>query len=153
MRPYVAVGLAIYAAAIVCVQPWSLGQEPRTADIRRQTKADADIKSVGCLQCHENSTDPHEKGTVNLGCTDCHGGDASAITKERAHVHPRFPDAWRSSANPVRSYTLLNHESPDFIRFVNPGDLRVAHISCGSCHQDEVQQSKTSMMTHGCMLW
>ena len=40
----------------------------------------------------------------------------------------RFPEAWRPSANPVRSYTLLNHESPEFVRFVNPGDLRVAHI-------------------------
>jgi hypothetical protein len=28
----------------------------------------------------------------------------------------------------------LNHESPEFIRFVNPGD-RVAHMSCGFCHQ------------------
>ena len=37
------------------------------------------------------------------------------------------PEAWDSSANPVRSYTLLNHESPEFVRFVNPGDLRVAH--------------------------
>ena len=48
-----------------------------------------------------------------------------------AHVSPRYPEAWRTSGNPVRSYTLLNHESPEFTRFVNPGDLRVAHISCG----------------------
>ena len=86
-------------------------------------------------------------------CIDCHGGDATATDKSHAHIHPRFPDAWRSSANPVRSYTLLNHESPEFIRFVNPGDLRVAHLTCGPCHQDEVLQSKTSMMTHGCLLW
>ena len=45
---------------------------------------------------------------------------------QQAHVWPRFPDAWGTSGNPVRSYTLLNHESPEFIRFVNPGDLRIA---------------------------
>lgn len=126
---------------------------PQRVDLRRQTKAEADIKSAGCIQCHQHTGDPHEKGTVNLGCIDCHGGEASATTKEAAHIHPRFPDAWRSSANPVRSYTLLNHETPEFIRFVNPGDLRVAQIACGQCHHEEVMQSKTSMMTHGCMLW
>ena len=53
----------------------------------------------------------------------------------------------------MRTYTLLNHESPEFIRFVNPGDLRVAHISCGGCHAKEVLEVRKSMMTHGCMLW
>jgi hypothetical protein len=49
----------------------------------------------------------------------------------------------------------LNHEGPEFIRFVNPGDLRVAHLSCGttSCHADQVLQVRKSMMTHGAMLW
>ena len=76
-------------------------------------------------------------------------------TSDQAHVQPRFPEAWRTSANPVRSYTLLNHESPEFIRFVNPGDLRIAHLSCGTagCHPSEVLQNRKSMMTHGCMLW
>jgi hypothetical protein len=75
--------------------------------------------------------------------------------KEIAHIHPRFPDAWPKSANPVRAYALLNHENPNFIRFNNPGDLRVAHISCGTigCHPKETLQVKKSMMTHGCMLW
>lgn len=122
-------------------------------NLRKQTKAEADIKSAGCIQCHQHTGDPHEKGTVNLGCTDCHGGNANCADKKAAHVQPRFPDAWRNSGNPVRSYTLLNHEAPEFIKFVNPGDLRIVHLTCGNCHQDEVTQSKTSMMTHGCMLW
>src|SRR5262245_41761779 len=67
-------------------------------------------KSHGCLVCHENATDMHRQETVKLGCADCHGGNPNAITEAAAHVHPRFPDAWRTSANPVRSYTLLNHE-------------------------------------------
>src|SRR5260370_34681348 len=124
-------------------------------DLLRQTAAEAEQKSVGCITCHKEAHDPHYKATVRLGCVDCHGGNALAIGKEDAHVAPRFPDAWRRSANPVRSYTLLNHETPEFVRFVNPGDLRIAHISCGtaSCHSQEVLQVRKSMMTHGSMLW
>src|SRR5213078_2308080 len=112
-------------------------------------------KSAGCITCHQNVGDPHAKETLHIGCVDCHGGDATTCDKLRAHVAPSFPEAWRSSANPVRSYTLLNHESPDFIRFVNPGDFRITHLSCGmaGCHAKEVHDTKTSMMTHGCMLW
>ncbi len=125
-------------------------------DLSRQSAQDAAAKSAGCLSCHHDQHDPHFKPeTVRLGCVDCHGGNAAAADIRHAHVAPRFPDAWRSSGNPVRSYTLLNHESPEFIQFVNPGDLRVAHLSCGtvSCHADQVLQVKKSMMTHGAMLW
>jgi hypothetical protein len=83
-------------------------------------------KSAGCINCHANQHDPHGKETVQLGCTDCHGGNAQVMDKNAAHILPRFPEAWPGSANPQRSYTLLNGESPEFIRFVNPGDLRVA---------------------------
>ena len=70
-------------------------------------------------------------------------------------MRPRYPQFWPTSANPVRSYALLNHESPEFIRFVNPGDLRIAHISCGTagCHAQEVQTNRKQIMTTGCMLW
>ena len=124
-------------------------------DLSRQSESEAMGKSAGCIQCHQGSKDPHDKATVKLGCVDCHGGNASATVKEFAHVQPRFPDAWRTTANPVRSYTLLNHESPEFTMFVNPGDLRVAHISCGTsgCHPGEVDNNRKSMMTHGAMLW
>ncbi len=122
-----------------------------------QSKEAAEGKSYGCVRCHQNSHDPHfppsKSATFFIGCVDCHGGHVEATTKEQAHVRPLFPDAWKSSANPVRSYTLLNHESPEFIRFVNPGDLRVAGRACGSCHAKEVEQNRLSMMTHGCMLW
>src|SRR5947209_5004008 len=124
-------------------------------DLTRQTDADVERKSVGCVQCHQGSHDPHFKDTVKIGCVDCHGGNPATAVKEFAHVQPRFPDAWRTTANPVRSYTLLNHESPEFTMFVNPGDLRVAHISCGTsgCHPDVVDNNRKSMMTHGAMLW
>ena len=120
-----------------------------------QTEEQKQAKSVGCVHCHKNSHDPHFKDTVRIGCTDCHGGNAQTIDKNAAHICPKYPNAWTSTANPVRSYTLLNHESPEFVRFVNPGDFRVAHISCGTtnCHPSEVHTNKKSMMTHGCMLW
>ena len=122
-------------------------------DLSRQTLQEARAKSSGCVQCHTGSHDPHDSAAVKLGCVDCHGGDANAVTAHDAHVQPRFGNVFHSAANPVRSYTVLNHERPEFIRFVNPGDLRVAHISCGGCHGQETLAVKKSMMTHGCMLW
>ncbi len=131
-----------------------LPPDPKGTELLSQTSREAHAKSHGCVVCHLNTGDMHTTDTVNLGCTDCHGGEPNETRdKNRAHVLPRFPDAWRSSANPVRSYTLLNHESPEFIRFVNPGDLRIAHATCGACHPNEVLQVKKRMMTHGCMHW
>ncbi|NBO90847.1 MAG: hypothetical protein EBV06_00795 [Planctomycetia bacterium] len=135
--------------------PFPIPPELVGVNLLHQSPEQAHAKSAGCIVCHKAACDPHAKDTLRIGCIDCHGGDAAAASKERAHVQPRFPQAWRSSANPVRSYTLLNHEHPEFVRFVNPGDLRVAHISCGTvnCHPKEVLQVRKSMMTHGCMLW
>ncbi|MBY0456606.1 MAG: cytochrome c3 family protein, partial [Gemmataceae bacterium] len=103
---------------------------------------------------HKGVGNPHRQDTVRLGCTDCHGGNAGTHDKNKAHVLPRNPQFWLTSANPVRSYTLLNNESPEFVRFVNPGDFRIAHISCGTagCHPKEVQTNRKQIMTTGCML-
>src|SRR6185295_16916906 len=74
-------------------------------------------------------------------------------TMQRAHVAPRNPAFWESSANPSDSTVLLNNESPEFIRFVNPADLRVAEQSCGLCHASIITNVGHSMMNHGAMLW
>ncbi len=59
------------------------------------------------------------------------------------------------SGNQQRLYTKWLRESYEYVRFVNPGDLRVAAETCGTagCHAPEVMKVKTSMMTHGAMLW
>ncbi|MBL0176882.1 MAG: hypothetical protein IPP94_16750 [Ignavibacteria bacterium] len=117
----------------------------------RQSREDVERKSRGCNGCHGGIEPMHK--TIALGCTDCHGGDAAATTKKAAHIAPRYPDAWKTSANPERSYTLLNRESPEFIQFFNPGDLRVADRACGSCHAAEVLNVQKSMMTTSALLW
>jgi hypothetical protein len=48
-----------------------------------QTEKQADAKSSGCLSCH-TVTDRHTMHAnpgVVLGCTDCHGGNASSSAK------------------------------------------------------------------------
>ena len=96
-----------------------------------QTQAEADAKSNGCLECHHGVEPMHRSKYVVLGCTDCHGGDAGKGAKDAVvdgaipgHVKALYPEYWRTAANPAESSTILNHESPEFVRFVNPGDLR-----------------------------
>jgi len=121
---------------------------------------------IGCVQCHGGDASV----TVPAGAPPGSQGYEAALAA--AHVQPRFPDRWPrrpaataagaatgagaapagaagrvSSANPERSYTLLLAESPEFVRFVNPGDLRVAQETCGPCHQDEVNRVLKSPMT------
>jgi len=127
-------------------------------NIRLQGADEASRKSENCVRCHEGVGDPHPNATDPIGCVDCHGGDASATTKEAAHPSPRYPEAWirdgaLSAGNPERSYTLLNKEDPAWIRFVNPGDLRVANQACGGCHPAEVLNVSKSLMTNAAHFW
>jgi len=137
-----------------------------------QSKEDAAKKSAGCIACHSASDawTMHKSEAVQLGCTDCHGGNATptgvdpmlphtdprylaALTA--AHVLPRDLKAWNwpSSANPQQSYTLLNKEAPEFIRFVNPSDYRVVRQACGACHTEQITAAERSLMSTGAMLW
>ena len=127
---------------------------PKPANLVDQSRAAADLKSAGCIECHANIEDMHASPHVVLGCTDCHGGNATpGLTMRKAHVAPLHPEFWQSSANPNESSVLLNHESPEFIRFVNPGDLRISEKSCGACHGEINKNVGHSMMNHGAMLW
>jgi len=111
----------------------------------------------------------HATKTVLLGCTDCHGGDPTpSVTagtrqdsgeymaaKEKAHVQPRDASLRSKSGLRERLYTKWLRESAEYVKFVNPGDLRVARETCGTsgCHESEVRAVSTSMMTHAGMLW
>jgi len=111
----------------------------------------------------------HPTKTVHIGCTDCHGGNSTISVsssvptnsseyksaKEKAHVQPRDA-AFKDRSNlPERTYTKWLKESYEYIKFVNPGDLRVAPETCGTggCHAAETRAVSTSMMTHAGMLW
>jgi hypothetical protein len=137
----------------------------------RQSAEDAAAKSTGCVSCHTASDQltMHTNPAVKLGCADCHGGDpnvmwsgggdekskAYASARDKAHVLPRFPESWKfpSSANPERTYSLLNKESPEFIRFMNPGDYRIAREACGACHLKTIQAAERSLMSTTAMFW
>ncbi len=113
-------------------------------------------KVEGCVSCHGMIEPMHKYGTtetldklkdgkdaVGLSCTACHGGNPAATLKDEAHV--------RAS----KTNTLWNLKSWEYVRFVNPADLRVAAKTCGSssCHEAESRNVPRSMMTHGAMLW
>jgi hypothetical protein len=174
MRVLIATSLLLMAS-LASLANAPLPDEPASPPApAKQTAADADRKSVGCMSCHTASDrhTMHANPAVVLGCTDCHGGnvavekpagaeykgkDAAAYVAAmgEAHVKPRFPRDWKTpaSANPEGSYTLLNRESPAFVRFVNPSDYRVARESCGACHLPVIQAAERSLMSTGAMLW
>lgn len=136
-----------------------------------QSSSEVDSKNTGCLSCHTKTDQPsmHASAGVNLACVDCHGGDSSVVKPaqaqkgekeyramlDKAHVLPLYPESWKypSSANPKHTYTLLNKESPEFIRFVNPSDYRVAREACGACHLEMIQAAERSLMSTSAMLW
>src|SRR5947199_362356 len=140
-------------------------------DLSRQSQLDVDRKNAGCVSCHTktDAATMHEATTVKAACIDCHGGQGDVIkpaeatagsgpydaVKRKAHVQPRVHDLWKTSANPERSFAALNLESVEYIRFVNPGDLRAARQGCGrtGCHAAEVAIVQKSMMATGPMLW
>lgn len=155
---------------------------PVSADSTAQAQAAPRLE--GCISCHGEIEPMHKYGAtetleklkdgkdaVGLTCTACHGGnpeprktsdDPKEIEriKNEAHVRPRFPNEWRrdgkyTGANPERTYTLLLRESWEFVRFINPGDLRVVARTCAgsACHDVETKNVARSMMAHGAMLW
>ncbi|HEX2526402.1 MAG TPA: hypothetical protein VHL31_08885 [Geminicoccus sp.] len=163
--------MAAVQAASESEAPRDIVYTPAPPAPAAQTPEEAHAKSVGCVSCHTASDQKtmHASKAVVLGCTDCHGGDATvAVTPvlqktdadyrkamDSAHVQPRFPATWNypASANPERTYTLLNRESPEFIRFVNPSDYRIAREACGACHLPVIQAAERSLMATGAMLW
>ena len=119
-----------------------------------QTVEQAHAKSAGCLTCHNGIEDFHNSPNVHLGCCDCHCGNPCATTKEEAHEHPWYPELWPTSGIPKKTFALLNRENPDWVRFMNPGDLRHSSKSCGTsgCHVKECASTSKSIMSHSAMV-
>lgn len=135
--------------------------------------------AIGCVDCHGGDAtvmsplaEPGRPGALGTPIED----RRYLARMQGAHVQPRNPVAWYSrndlldgrpwgqhvhedptrlhgSRNPPATAALLNQETPEFIRFINPGDLRVASFACGACHAREVAFVGHSMMAHGAQLW
>jgi hypothetical protein len=173
-------GVVVALILLLALEHGLRAQSPSTVQIAgrgtqagliTQTQAEAERKSAGCMTCHAGIDEPtmHPTRTVRLGCVDCHGGDATASVaagvaknsveyaqaEKKAHVQPRDPEFLNGAETVERPYTKWLRENYDYVRFANPGDLRVAAQTCGTagCHAVEVRNVSTSMMTHGGMLW
>jgi hypothetical protein len=163
-------GASFFLLALACRRPQALAQDQQ-GSFRGQSQEAAMAKSTGCLSCHTATDEPtmHPSRGVHLGCTDCHGGDNSVsvgpgtsprspayqAAKEKAHVAPRDSFFKNRTVLPERAYAHWLKESPEYVKFVNPGDLRVAAETCGTsgCHPNETRAVSTNMMTHSGFLW
>ena len=172
-QPWLVVAASFFASVflVIGLRGSSAALQQSENDSRGQSYEEAQRKSAGCVSCHSPMDEPtmHPSKTVQLGCTDCHGGSSAAgigagtatnspeylAAKRKAHIQPRdsvFRD--RGLAAPDVFAKWLT-ESAEYVKFVNPGDLRVASETCGAagCHADETRAVSTSMMTHTGLLW
>lgn len=128
------------------------------ADLPDPDTEDIPAGEIGCVGCHRPLDQTGVRHGIedahpwsNLTCTDCHGGDAAALTRQAAHVPAQAgPTFLRNLATDT-----LDLVDEDYLRFINPGDLRVAHRGCGGsspasngsgCHQETVDKLKFSVM-------
>ena len=134
-----------------------------------------------CLVCHTPLNDQGEGHGIEdahpwypLECVDCHGGHewvcSTGVTLETPDG-PRCDGTWLydqelahvvpdGGAFFVKNLTSgqLDTIDQDYLRFVNPGDFRVAQVSCGGgngkagegggCHQSAVEEVVRSTMAH-----
>ena len=160
--------LAVIAVAsvVVALHGNSVPSQGPAEQLRGQSIESAQRKSSGCISCHSpmDQATMHPSKTVQLGCTDCHGGDSTAgiasgaptdsaeysAAKQKAHIQPRDPAFPNRGGMPQDIFAKWLNESAEYVKFLNPGDLRVAGETCGAagCHADETRAVSTSMMTH-----
>ncbi len=119
-------------------------------------------REITCVYCHGGNGEVQKPGSAEQG------QPAYIKAQNEAHPQPKNKKLWKrkdgstNSRNPEIAYTALLKEDVEFVRFVNPGDLRVADVTCGECHNKDtkadneaflVDKAKTSMMTHTGFLW
>ena len=147
---------------------------PTLCEEQPTSRVGLDLRAIGkCIEapapvaescvnnCHNGIENPHPWFSgPDLTCTGCHGGTADATTRETAHVP--IPAEWQVNSTQwgrpnLRYYwnynTLFGVENftggLEWLRFRNPGDLRIANQSCGKasgCHQDRVENVRRSVM-------
>jgi hypothetical protein len=111
----------------------------------------------GCVSCHDGIEPIHaEVAVAATECTLCHGGDGQATEQGQAHVAvPANWEAVRGSALPPAPVGFIKDMAPDqldqldpaYLKFVNPGDIRVATETCGQCHPDQARTMPYSVMS------
>src|SRR5579863_1365042 len=97
-------------------------ERPEPTQVRSgESHEEAERQSAGCITCHSpmDEATMHPSKTVQLGCTDCHGGDPAAgvapgsvknsreylAAKSKAHVAPRDSIFRDGGSLPERAYT------------------------------------------------
>lgn len=107
---------------------------------------------AGCIGCHRPLAPDGQRVGIEdahplapLTCTDCHGGNAGASTRAGAHVAPGSAPAFLKNLTSDQ----LDQVPRDYLRFVNPGDMRVAAQTCGraGCHPAHAANMPLSTMS------
>ncbi len=108
-----------------------------------------------CVGCHVG-IEPMMPSIADDSCVICHGGDRDGRTVEDAHV--AVPENWaavRGTVLPpapdgyIRDFmpAQLDQLSVEYVRFINPGDMRAVDRTCGVCHSEIVETWTSSVMT------
>ncbi len=120
-------------------------------------KGEKPISGDRCQGCHVGIEPIHPESAGLTGdCVVCHGGDPEADTIEEAHVP--VPDDWAAIRGPdlppapdgfIKDFASdqLAQLDRDYLRFINPGDIRVVDDTCGACHPNQAASLKNSIMT------
>jgi len=123
--------LAASCAAVVAVWPAAPGA---ASEDMPDTVARPDNGSCGI--CHETIEEMHPFSPVT--CVQCHGGNPTETEIADAHVQPR-------SRLPTDERVLGQSFDPAYLRFLDPGNLRIAAQSCGPCHEKAVHNVRHSL--------
>jgi hypothetical protein len=78
---------ATHSGAAAAAEQDSASTSPAAqAALRGQSVEQTQRKSAGCVSCHTSTDEPtmHPTKTVQLGCTDCHGGKSIRERRSRS---------------------------------------------------------------------
>ncbi|MCK6572999.1 hypothetical protein L6V77_18105 [Myxococcota bacterium] len=166
------------AAPCQCVEngdgtaQWRCGDCP-AVDCNRNPADAACQKDAACITCHGLQGQAAQGGIENahpwsyLGCVECHGGvgvdpanPVRMLTKEEAHVHIPAEIAEAGSATTPTETAYRNRYlgragvetlagGLEWIRFMNPGDLRIVESTCAKagCHEGAGEKVRRSTMS------